>query len=225
MVINLNKILDSHKKWLNKKNSGKRANLSNVDLRCAKLIGVDLSSANLRNAELRSAKLIGANFRGANLRNADLSNANLRNANFRNADLSNADLSNAKLISADLSNADLSNANLSNADLNYAKFIGADLSNVNLSNANLSNANLSVANLTGIAVKLFQAGMWTAIITPDQIYIGCQKHCIDKWAKFKDEEISAMHADALPLWKENKVIILEIAQSMQVAELANAFRG
>ena len=53
----LNKILESHKKWLNNEEGGIKA-----DLRWA-----DLYGANLREADLREADLYGANLREANL--------------------------------------------------------------------------------------------------------------------------------------------------------------
>ena len=53
-------ILEKHKKWLNAKDGGERANLSDADL----------SDANLRGANLSDANLSDANLRGANLRDA-----------------------------------------------------------------------------------------------------------------------------------------------------------
>ena len=62
----LKDILDKHKKWLNDKEGGERA---------------DLRYANLRYADLSNANLSNANLRYADLSNADLSNADLYNAN------------------------------------------------------------------------------------------------------------------------------------------------
>ncbi len=73
--MNINEILELHKKWLVSENGGKRA-----DLRGADLSGADLRYANLRDANLRDADLLGANLSGANLSNADLSGADLRYA-------------------------------------------------------------------------------------------------------------------------------------------------
>ena len=63
----LNVILDKHKKWLNNEDGGKRADLSDANLRGADLYGADLIGVNLRGADLRNA-----NLRGADLRDADL---------------------------------------------------------------------------------------------------------------------------------------------------------
>jgi len=70
MVVNLQDILEKHKKWLNDcdDEEGGRANLREADLREADLCGADLREANLREANLS-----GANLREANLRWTDLS--------------------------------------------------------------------------------------------------------------------------------------------------------
>ena len=60
--VSLEKILEDHKKWLDKKDGGEKADLS-----YANLIGVDLSEADLRFADLKNT----------NLREADLSCADL----------------------------------------------------------------------------------------------------------------------------------------------------
>ena len=147
----LKEVLAKHLDWLNNKEGGVRADLSNADLiradlRVANLSGANLRGADLRNADLRVADLIRANLRGADLSNADLIRANLSGANLRGADLSGADLS----------NADLSGANLRGADLRVANLSGADLIRANLSNADLSNADLRVANLRGARLPYFQ---------------------------------------------------------------------
>lgn len=76
----LKKILEAHKKWLNDEEGGERADLRGADLNCA----------DLRNANLRYADLSGANLSGANLSGANLSGANLSGADLRGADLSGA---------------------------------------------------------------------------------------------------------------------------------------
>ena len=52
----LKEILELHRKWLFNIEGGKKANLSNADLRYANLSNADLSNANLRNANLSNAK-------------------------------------------------------------------------------------------------------------------------------------------------------------------------
>ena len=90
-------------------NSCEKCDLSEANLKWAKLRGANLSGANLKDAnlsgaDLRKAKLKGANLKGANLKGANLENANLSEANLSGADLRKADLSGADLEKADLKN-------------------------------------------------------------------------------------------------------------------------
>ncbi|MBK8467963.1 MAG: pentapeptide repeat-containing protein [Chloracidobacterium sp.] len=108
----LNKILGTHKLWVDNKDGGVMADLSRADLS-----GANLSRANLSGADLSRADLSGADLSGAILSRANLSRANLSRANLSGATLSGANLSGANLSRANISGADLSGANLSGADL------------------------------------------------------------------------------------------------------------
>lgn len=101
----LKEIIEKHKKWLNYKKDGEKANLQ----------GADLWSADLQGADLRRADLWSADLRSANLQSADLRSADLQGADLRNADLWRADLQ-----SADLQGADLQGTNLQGADLDFS---------------------------------------------------------------------------------------------------------
>ena len=83
----LDKVLESHKKWLDGDCGGKRADLCDADLRCANLRGADLRGADLLDANLRGADLRGANLRGADLNGADLNGADLNGADLRGANI------------------------------------------------------------------------------------------------------------------------------------------
>ena len=76
----IKKVLELHKKWLNKEQGGERAELSGANLRWANL-----------KADLRWANLSGADLHEANLSEANLCKADLSGANLRGADLSGAD--------------------------------------------------------------------------------------------------------------------------------------
>ncbi len=78
----LDKVLESHKKWLDGDSAGKRAVLLG-----ANLLGENLLGANLRGADLRDANLIYADLRGADLRDANLHGADLRGADLRGANI------------------------------------------------------------------------------------------------------------------------------------------
>ena len=76
----LNKILKKHKLWLYSFSFlGKRADLSDANLRNADLRDANLMFANLISTDLVGARLNNADLRGANLRFADLLGANLEN--------------------------------------------------------------------------------------------------------------------------------------------------
>lgn len=144
----------------------------------------DLHSANLRSADLRYA-----NLRYADLRSADLSYANLRSANLRYANLRFADLRFADLSYADLSYADLRSADLRSADLGSADLICyGDMK----------------------FIFTMQLDSWPIGFTKDTLQIECQKHPIDDWRNFSDEQIEHMDSNALAWWKKWKAPLLAI---------------
>lgn len=168
--LQLLKILDSHKEWLETKDSdaikGFRAILRNADLRNADLFGADMDNADLYHADLsyadlRHANLHQADLHQADLRQADLRQADLRQADLHHADLRHADLRGADLFGADLLGADLSIANLSRADLSYADLSGANLNYTDLSGADLSSADLSSADLRGADIDYSDWSLWS----------------------------------------------------------------
>jgi uncharacterized protein YjbI with pentapeptide repeats len=148
--------------------------LHEADLRGANLWKADLSSAELRGSNLWKANLGGANLEGANLWKADLSRADLGGGWLRGSNLTEADLSEADLSKADLRNANLWKANLSRAILNGATLIEANLRGANLSEAKLIQAKLRWANLSGADLR----GAWlsladlTAAILGETICVG-----------------------------------------------------
>lgn len=151
---------------------------------------MDFRGADLRGIELIGADLSDVNLSGADLKGADLYEAELSGANFRGADLRDVEFSGADLRDADLSGADLRGANLRGTDLR-----GADL--------------------RGTGMKLFQAGKWTAIVMRGVISVGCQRHATESWRAFRDDQIARMHEDALQWWRENKAIVMTIAENLE----------
>ena len=167
--VSLEKILEDHEKWLDKKDGGERADLSYANLSYADLSYTDLKGANLICANLSGADLSDTDLSGADLRGADLSCTNLRNSNLRNADLNNANLRGADLSYADLRDADLRNANLNNANLR-----GANLSDADLNNANLSYADLRGANLNKVLYN-YRTSFFTPVCPEKGSFIGYKK--------------------------------------------------
>lgn len=107
----------------NKSINLRSVNLGDIEVLCAKLLGVDFSKAILIRSNLSGSILTCANLSGANLGNAIISRVDLRGANLTDTDLSDTDLSHSDLNMADLRGADLCGANLSRTLL-----LGADLS-------------------------------------------------------------------------------------------------
>ena len=113
-----------------------------INLREARLRGLDL-----HRIDFTDANLSGSDLSGANLRGAHLNRVNLNSANLSGADLYGAQLRGANLRKADLRGADLRKADLTGADLSLANFRGADLFGTRLVEAKLSKADFTDANV------------------------------------------------------------------------------
>ena len=168
----LDKILESHAKWLNEGSYGNRAGLKRADLEGADLSGADLSKANLIKASLPRADLSKAYLIKASLHRADLERANLRGTNLREANLSKANLLGANLRDASLHKANLSGATLLDADLRGAILKWANIRGVKLEGASLEGAILP----TGV-YQVVGAGSYNRCTTydsiNDQVVCGC----------------------------------------------------
>ena len=124
--------------------------LAGMDMRRARLSGLDLSdcvfdAADLTRADLRGARLNGATFKGcrlagARLDGADLSGADLEDAVLTEASLTGALFSGARLLGVDLERADLVDTDLSDADLSGARLALCDLAGAELGSARVDGA-------------------------------------------------------------------------------------
>lgn len=120
--------VDFWNQWRNK-NPEVSVDLSQADLRGAKLAKVHLKNADLKGVKLQFADLNGADLESANLKNAKLQEVNLQRASLRNAKLAGASLLESNLQYADLENADLQGAQLNeDALLTETILRGANLS-------------------------------------------------------------------------------------------------
>lgn len=190
-TLNLQKILELHKKWLFNEDGGAAANLYEADLSAANLSETDFFRANFSRANLSGANLSGANFFGADLSWVDFSGANL-------------------------SGADFSRANLSWANLSRTELYEADFSEANLSGVDLSRANLSSTNLYGVSschceylMSIFLGGH-PIVYTSECLQIGCERHLISEWKEFNDRRILEMDGkDALIFWNKYKDFIFQ----------------
>jgi uncharacterized protein YjbI with pentapeptide repeats len=156
--MNINEILEAHKKWISGNEGGVRANLCGANLRGANLYGADLRDANLCGADLRDANLCGADLCGADLRGADL--------------------------------------------------CGADLRGADLCDADLRGAAGNMSELKSIFLE-----RWPITYTHAVMQIGCQKHAIDDWFMFSDDDISRMDSRAFEWWSKYKPLIKQIIET------------
>lgn len=101
-----------------------------IDLRGARLPGVDLAGADFSDGKLSQIVLSDADLRGI-----DLSRANLSGADLRRADLRKANLTGACLAAADLCRVDARGAVFEATDFRGAQLDSADLRGVDLSSA------------------------------------------------------------------------------------------
>jgi uncharacterized protein YjbI with pentapeptide repeats len=136
--VNIRFLLDSDLSYMN---------LSDIDMRGAKMTasnlkktlfkntllqGAVINSANLSGANLSDAKLIFVNFSGSDLRGANLRGANLYKTNFDGANLSYADLTGAKIdITTNFTNAIMINVIIDINRLNIAITSGAKIQHMN----------------------------------------------------------------------------------------------
>ena len=140
----------------------------------------------LEAAIAQGANLLDANLRGANLRGANLRGANLLDANLRGA-------------------------NLRGANLRGANLRGANLRGANLRGANLEDANLRGAKNVPILISGLQ---WIVVINGlGEMRIGCQRHSVEEWKSFDDNEISKMSPDALVFWNNHKTMLLAVCET------------
>ena len=105
------------------------------------------------------------------------------------------------------------------ADLSYANLIDASLRVANLRDATLRGANLSYADLIDACllcigdmnvICTMQLDQWAIGFTKDILQIGCQRHPIEKWRNFSDDEISMMAQGSLLWWKRWKFPLFAI---------------
>lgn len=159
----LNRILASHKTWLNSKGKrGIRASLAGLDLS-----GIDLSGRDLRKI----------NFSRTNLSTANLSNSNFEDAYFIRTNLSGADLTGANLAGCYLNAANFTRARLTGAKVIYCNITQTNFSGIKFSSADFSNTN----------VITFSVGKYSALAWKKRgkimVKIGCKEKTLDWWLK------------------------------------------
>ena len=140
-----------------------------------------------------------------NLAHQNLSGLNLSGLDFRWADFTGADFTGADLTKARLTGARLTGARLSGADLQWA-----DLTRAILTETDLTGADLRLATGNGKEIISYRNYRWHIVMTKDVMAISCEQYTVDEWEKFPDDEIAAMHLDALEWWRQNKDKIIAL---------------
>lgn len=144
----------------------------------------------------------------------DLNFKDLRWASFIGENLRFANLSYSNFTGANFTGAILAGAYIRGAVLSGANFTGADLSDANFRDTTLTNTCLADANLNGTIgnmkeIKSIFIDKYPVTYTADILQIGCERHRINDWWKFYDEEINSMDDGALEWWGKYKSIIKE----------------
>jgi len=124
------------------KNPEIHPDLSEADLRGAKLQKINLDNSNLKGCKLQFSNLTGASLEGANLTKAKLQETCLQSSHMKNCNLSGAGMLESNLQYADLENANLEGAQFNEDVLfNQTNLKGANLvSATGLSSAQLAQA-------------------------------------------------------------------------------------
>lgn len=118
------------------------------DLSGEDLTGLAEPFKNLRGANLTEVKLIGAVLLGRDFTDTNFRRANLHGSNLGLTNFTRADLGGAHLDDADLSRANLTDADLTGATLVWTTFRGGSLTGANFSNALLLGTVFAEADLS-----------------------------------------------------------------------------
>jgi hypothetical protein len=120
-------------------------------------------------------------------------------------DLWHANLRHANLRGADLRGVDLRHANLRDANLRHANLRGADLRGADLRHANLRDANLRV-----------YCGIYTVIVTPSHVQIGCERRTPEQWLALTEEDADQIDgARAVEALRQDGPVIKAMVEQMR----------
>jgi uncharacterized protein YjbI with pentapeptide repeats len=153
--------LHLHKLWLKCDVNGKRANLTNQDLKYE----YELPNSNLSKAILRGIDLNDRDLSGINLSGADLSCANLAHAKLPYSNLSNTNLSDADLRGTDLRGTDLRGANLQNTKVEKENLKNAILNGNYI--LGFEDALLAIKKNTNMRLKTWSTDTYVSMHNPD----------------------------------------------------------
>lgn len=169
-------IMEEHKKWLENRECGKRADFSDKDLSGMDLSGLDFSYAKMDGVNLHKSNLSGANLSYADLNRAfmmevDLSGAIIDHAGFLAVDIAHSMLDEcngegafftfACMWDCSIKNAILHDTSFLEAKVCDCDFTGSDLINSCFTGADLDNAIFNDTNLKNTDFCYAQREYWS----------------------------------------------------------------
>ena len=110
---------------------------------------VDLSDTNLKGAKIKGVNLNGINLENANLTGIQMSGVKLREANLRGVQGEKIKMQQCDLEKADLSRSNLNGARIDTSSLDGAQLIGVQMRKAVWNGVVVSNANFTGANIAG----------------------------------------------------------------------------
>jgi hypothetical protein len=158
----LQKMVDSHKEWLDTR-GGSTSKGDRLVLQYFDLHGVDLHGKHLESADLTGSKLEGANLEGTQFAQAKLVCAQLTSAKLKSANLFAADLENADLTAVQAEKATFDSSILRRTSLDGANLTDDRIRKANLQGASLIGTALAGADLAGTEVS---RAIWRPISVP-----------------------------------------------------------
>ena len=208
-----------HKRFVEGRTGGARANFSSCDMRYLDLQNLDLSGAdftgaNLQHAELMGAKLEASIFFAADLRNADLRKSTFNRADLRGASLRGANMEEAQLVDADLrdgvllrpdkqgnltpvshsaASTDMATAKAGRANMSHAKLSNSFIVQTDLTDANLKNVRFVKADLSHsnlTGANLEGADLTEANLTGCILHGAILYNCIISGTDFADADLA-----------------------------------
>ena len=160
-----NKIVSSHKKWLENDIKGKPAKFCNVSI-AFKLENIDLSKAVfenvsmihicIENVKFNLAEFTDCDFLGSSFTDCTFNDADLGDNKFTEADFTNCDFTDAQIFDSDFREVTFTNVKFNGANANGADFRNAELENCEFAHIHYDEST------AGFAMACPETGAFTA---------------------------------------------------------------
>lgn len=140
-----------------------------------------------------------------------------RVADFSNKEIDGKDFSGELLMWAIFKDTTFKNCNFECSSMEYMDALGAKFLKCNLKLSSLSRSKLAGAvfvdsDLNGVVgngkqLITISSERWPIAYTETHLQIACERHTIEEWWDFTDDQIAAMSKHALTWWKNWKPIL------------------